>query len=32
MVSWWGNDSYLNNKQIKIDDIEIMTYEYGLSV
>ena len=29
MVSWWGTDSYFNNEQIKIGDIEIMTYAYG---
>ena len=25
MVSWWGTDSYFNNEQIKIGDIEIMS-------
>ena len=29
MFSWWGIDSYLNNEQIKIGDIEIMTAAYG---
>ena len=29
MVSWWGTDSYLNNKQIQIGDIKTMTNEYG---
>ena len=31
MVSLWGTDSYLNNEQIKIGDIDIMTYTYGSS-
>ena len=31
MVSWWVTDPYLNNKQIKIGDIEIITAEYGSS-
>ena len=31
MVSWWGTDSYFNNKQVQIDDIEIMTFAYGSS-
>ena len=29
MVSWWGNNSYFNSEQIKIGDIEMMTYAYG---
>ena len=29
MVSWWGTDSYLNNEQIQICDIKIMTFTYG---
>ena len=29
MVSWGGTDSYLNNEQIQIGDIEIMTSAYG---
>ena len=31
MVSWQGTDPYFNNEQIKIDDIEMMTFEYGSS-
>ena len=31
MVSWWGTDSYFNNTQIKMGDIEIMTSAYGSS-
>ena len=31
MVSWWGTDSYFNNKLIQICDIEMMTSEYGSS-
>ena len=31
MVSWWGTDSYFNNEQIKIGDIEMITYAYGSS-
>ena len=31
MVSWWGVDSYFNNEQIQIGDIEIMTDTYGSS-
>ena len=31
MVSWWGTDSYFNNEQIQIGDIEIMTAAYGSS-
>ena len=29
MVSWWGIDSYFNNEQIKIGDIEIIISVYG---
>ena len=31
MVSWWGTYSYVNNEQIKIGDIEIMTAACGSS-
>ena len=31
MVSWWGTDSYFNNKQVQIDDIDITTFAYGSS-
>ena len=31
VVSWWGKDSYFNNEQIQIGDIEIMTAAYGSS-
>ena len=31
MVSWWGTNSYFNNKQIQICDIEIMTSAYDSS-
>ena len=31
MVSWWGTDSYFNNGQIQIGDIELMTALYGSS-
>ena len=31
MVSWWGTDSYFNNEQIQIGDIEIVTSTYGSS-
>ena len=31
MVSWWENNSYLNNEQIQIGDIEIMNSAYGSS-
>ena len=24
MLSWWRTDSYFNNEQIKMDDIEII--------
>ena len=29
MVSWWGTDSYLNNEQIRISDVELMNALYG---
>ena len=28
MVSWWGTNSYFNNKPIKIGDTEMMNYAY----
>ena len=31
MVSWRETDSYFNNEQIQIGDIEIMTSEYSSS-
>ena len=31
MVSWWVTDSYINNEQIKIGDIKMMTSAYGSS-
>ena len=31
MVSWRGTESYFNNEQIQIGDIEIMTSAYGSS-
>ena len=31
MVSWWGTDSYFNNEQIQIGDIEFTTSAYGSS-
>ena len=31
MVSWWGTYSYLNNEQIQIGDIEIITSACGSS-
>ena len=31
MVPWWGTDSYFNNEQIQIGDIEIMNSAYGSS-
>ena len=29
IVSWWGTDSYFNNEQIQIGDIEITTAASG---
>ena len=29
MVSWWGTDSYFNNEQIQIGDVELMNTAYG---
>ena len=31
MVSWWQTDSYFNNEDIKIGDIELMDDAYGSS-
>ena len=31
MISCWGTDSYFNNEQIQIGDIEMMTSAYGSS-
>ena len=31
MVSWWETDSYFNNEQIQICDIECITSAYGSS-
>ena len=31
VVSWWGNNLYFNYEQIKIGDIEIMTFAYDSS-
>ena len=31
MISWWGTDSYFNNEQIQIGDIQMMNYAYGSS-
>ena len=28
MVSWWGTNSFFNNEQIKIGDIELMNSGY----
>ena len=27
-MTWWGTDSYFNNKQSQIDDIDIITSTY----
>ena len=29
MISWWGNDSYINNELIQIGDIKNMSHVYG---